>query len=209
MKLELTQRDILLLKLAGSVLILFVMVRFMIMPGIGRIQERSLEKQMLEDTVEEMKTAIDAVPLLEDAVSDRLGKLDMVSSAYYERMETHQVDELLTGLALEHDLFPVSLNMTEALPGIPQAYRYGTTAPAGEVLSETYIQTAVANMSLRGDQEAVFGFLDDIGENYPAVQVRSVHMNQRTYLSEDGAMVMQMDAGFVLWIYMCDKTAVE
>lgn len=34
-------------------------------------------------------------------------------------------------------------------------------------------------------------------------------MNQRTYLSEDGAMVMQMDAGFVLWIYMCDKTAVE
>lgn len=37
MKLQLTDHDIFLLKLAGSALILFVMLRFFLMPGLVRL----------------------------------------------------------------------------------------------------------------------------------------------------------------------------
>ena len=55
MKLELTKRDILLLKLTSCVLIAFVMVRFGLMPSVTRLQERQLEGQLLEERIEAMQ----------------------------------------------------------------------------------------------------------------------------------------------------------
>ena len=40
---KLTDKDILLVKLAVSILIVFFMVRFLIMPGIGSYQENRIE----------------------------------------------------------------------------------------------------------------------------------------------------------------------
>ena len=45
---RLTDKDILLLKLAVSILTVFLMVRFLIMPGIGRYQEYILEGKELD-----------------------------------------------------------------------------------------------------------------------------------------------------------------
>ena len=43
MKLELTKNDILLVKLACSALIAFFMIRFLLMPGIERLQENGIQ----------------------------------------------------------------------------------------------------------------------------------------------------------------------
>lgn len=209
MRLELTERDIWLLKITFSVLAVFLLVRFLLMPGLERYQELSIENQMLADTVDERTACIEAVPVLEKSVEDRLSALDEVSKPYYGKLENREIDELLTGAAVNLGLFPVSLSISEVVPGVPAAYRYGETAPGEEAISEDYMCTASANMVLRGEETAVFAFLDEIEENYPAVQVRSVRLENQDYLSVNGNTVEQMNASFSLAVYMCDPDAVK
>ncbi len=111
---KLTDKDILLVKLAVSILIVFFMVRFLIMPGIGRYQENRIEGKELEDRVEEIQTAVDSIPVLEQTIAEQRKELDKVSEVYYGRLENRQIDELLTGIAINAGLFPVSLSIGEA-----------------------------------------------------------------------------------------------
>ena len=202
MRLELTENDILLLKLAGSVLIAFLVIRFLLMPGIEHYQENIIQRDELTETAEGMQAAIDGIPVLEQEIENSRAKLEEVSSVYYERMENHQVDELLTGLALKHGLFPVSLSIEGAVPKIPAAYLYGVTAGSEKVPSEHYIQTAAGNMVLRGEEAKFFGFLDDVETNYPALRLCKLQMEQQTYFDEDWNIIDQPDMSCVLEIYM-------
>lgn len=209
MKLELTQSDILLLKISLSALILFLFVRLLIMPGIGRYQENVLQAEMLEDTVVEMSALMDSIPQLERSIETRRAALEEASASYYEAMENRQIDELLTGLALKHGLFPVSLSIEGAVPAIPEAYLYGVTAESDRIPSERYILTAYGNLTLRGEAAKVFAFLDEVEKNYPAVQVRSLRMDERVYLDADWNVVEQPDVECLLAVYMVDKSVVE
>lgn len=202
MRLELTENDILLLKLAGSVLIAFLVIRFLLMPGIEHYQENIIQRDELTETAEGMQAAIDGIPVLEQEIENSGAKLEEVSSVYYERMENHQVDELLTGLALKHGLFPVSLSIEGAVPKIPAAYLYGVTAGSEKVPSEHYIQTAAGNMVLRGEEAKFFGFLDDVETNYPALRLCKLQMDQQIYFDEDWNIIDQPDMSCVLEIYM-------
>lgn len=202
MRLELTENDILLLKLAGSVLIAFLVIRFLLMPGIEHYQENIIQRDELTETAEGMQAAIDGIPVLEQEIENSGAKLEEVSSVYYERMENHQVDELLTGLALKHGLFPVSLSIEGAVPKIPAAYLYGVTAGSEKVPSEHYIQTAAGNMVLRGEEAKFFGFLDDVETNYPALRLCKLQMDQQIYFDEDWNIIDQPDMSCALEIYM-------
>ena len=202
MRLELTENDILLLKLAGSVLIAFLVIRFLLMPGIEHYQENIIQRDELTETAEGMQAAIDGIPVLEQEIENSRAKLEEVSSVYYERMENHQVDELLTGLALKHGLFPVSLSIEGAVPKIPAAYLYGVTAGSEKVPSEHYIQTAAGNMVLRGEEAKFFGFLDDVETNYPALRLCKLQMDQQIYFDEDWNIIAQPDMRCALEIYM-------
>ncbi|MCI9343914.1 MAG: hypothetical protein HFI01_13225 [Lachnospiraceae bacterium] len=202
MRLELTENDILLLKLAGSVLIAFLVIRFLLMPGIEHYQENIIQRDELTETAEGMQAAIDGIPVLEQEIGNSREELEEVSSVYYERMENHQVDELLTGLALKHGLFPVSLSIEGAVPKIPAAYLYGVTAGSEKVPSEHYIQTAAGNMVLRGEEAKFFGFLDDVETNYPALRLCKLQMDQQIYFDEDWNIIDQPDMSCVLEIYM-------
>lgn len=202
MRLELTENDILLLKMAGSVLIAFLVIRFLLMPGIEHYQENIIQRDELTETAEGMQAAIDGIPVLEQEIENSGAKLEEVSSVYYERMENHQVDELLTGLALKHGLFPVSLSIEGAVPKIPAAYLYGVTAGSEKVPSEHYIQTAAGNMVLRGEEAKFFGFLDDVETNYPALRLCKLQMEQQIYFDEDWNIIDQPDMSCALEIYM-------
>ena len=201
MRLELTENDILLLKLAGSVLIAFLVIRFLLMPGIEHYQENIIQRDELTETAEGMQAAIDGIPVLEQEIKNSRAELEEVSSVYYERMENHQVDELLTGLALKHGLFPVSLSIEGAVPKIPAAVD-GVTAGSEKVPSEHYIQTAAGNMVLRGEEAKFFGFLDDVETNYPALRLCKLQMDQQIYFDEDWNIIDQPDMSCVLEIYM-------
>ena len=122
MKLELTKRDLKLIKLALCVLIVFLMARFLILPGIGQYRAHLEENRRLDEEKKKIERAIDEISLLEQAIPKHLQELERVSEPYYARMENRQVDEVLTGLAVQCGLFPVSLSITEAAPMIPQPY---------------------------------------------------------------------------------------
>ena len=122
MKLELTKRDLKLIKLALCVLIVFLMARFLILPGIGQYRAHLEENRRLDEEKKKIERAIDEISLLEQAIPKHLQELERVSEPYYARMENREVDEVLTGLAVQCGLFPVSLSITEAAPMIPQPY---------------------------------------------------------------------------------------
>ena len=42
-----------------------------------------------------------------------------------------EVDELITGIVLNHNLFPVYLNITDTTAGVPEAYLYAPQAATG------------------------------------------------------------------------------
>ena len=183
-------------------LIAFLVIRFLLMPGIEHYQENIIQRDELTETAEGMQAAIDGIPVLEQEIENSRAKLEEVSSVYYERMENHQVDELLTGLALKHGLFPVSLSIEGAVPKIPAAYLYGVTAGSEKVPSEHYIQTAAGNMVLRGEEAKFFGFLDDVETNYPALRLCKLQMEQQIYFDEDWNIIDQPDMSCALEIYM-------
>ncbi len=201
MKMELTEHDIRLLKLSASVLIAFLMIRLLLMPAIGQFQENSLELQELDETIVGMQASMDAVPLLEQKIADREEEREEISSIYYEHMENHQVDELLTGLALKHGLFPVSLSIEGAAPGFPAAYLYGVTAGVDRVPSDHYMETAAGSIVLRGAETGLYAFLNDV-ENDPALRLSSFQMSEKVYLDEDWNLVGQPDMSCSLEIYM-------
>lgn len=209
MKLELTEKDVFLLKLAVSVLIVFMMVRFLIMPQIGRIQEGDIQKEELLLSKEEMEAAIASVPDLKNSIERRQKDLEEASKDYYDAMENRQVDEVLTGLAVEKGLFPVALSINEAEPGIPAPYLYGFVPEPVRPASESYVLTARGNMVLRGTEGDVFRFMDAIEKNYPAVQVRSLQISGRDYMDADWNVITEFEANFNLAVYMCDRSVVE
>ena len=256
MKLELTEHDIFLLKLAGSELIAFLAIRFLVMPGLSRLQESTLRKEELEQTVSGMQAAIDSIPDLEQQTGERLAVLKEASAPYYQRMENRQVDELLTGLALKYGLFPVSLDIEGAQPSIPEPYLYSVTGSAGQAagqgnpaaadsalagsgasdleaeleaglgselsaepgtdwtygagaVAQGYMQTAVGRMVLRGDEEKLLGFIDEVESEYPALRLRVLRRDDRLYFDAEWNAVEQPDMSCEMAIYMYDWSVVE
>lgn len=209
MKLELTEKDLFLLKLAFSVLIVVIMVRFFIMPQVEGIQEGQIQKEELELTREEMEAAIASIPSTEKAIEKRLTDLASASEPYYDAMENREVDEILTGLAVETGLFPVSLSIDEAQPELPAAYLYSPTPEAVVPSSENYVLTAKGTMVLRGSESNIFRFMDEIEENYPAVQIRTMRISEQEYLDADWNVVTESEVNFTLAVYMCDRSVVE
>lgn len=209
MKLELTEKDIFLLKLALSVLIVFMAVRFLIMPQIEGIQEGKIQKEELLTTREEMETAMESIPSLKQTIETRKTELEAASENYYDAMENRQVDEILTGLAVEMGLFPVSLSIDQAEPGIPSPYVYSFVPDPILPPSENYVLTARGNMVLRGSEGNVFRFMDAIEKNYPAVQVRLLRISEQEYMGEDWNVVTESEVNFTLAVYMCDRSAAE
>lgn len=202
MKLELTENDIILLKLAASILVAFLVIRFLLIPEIGRFQDNCMQRDELLETADEMQAAIDQIPALEEEIADRQKELEEVSAVYYEPMENHQVDELLTGLALKHGLFPVSLAIEEAVPKIPEPYLYGVTADQTAAASDHYMQAAAGDMVLRGTEAQFFSFLDDVENNYPALFLGGLQMEEQTYFDADWNVIDQPDMSCVLEVYM-------
>ena len=199
MKLELTEKDVFLLKLAVSVLILFLAVRFLVMPQLSRRQELGIRLEELAETRLEITYQKESLQSLEELLA--------VSKPYYDAMENRQVDELLTGLALEMDLFPVSLSIEDTRPELPEAYLYSTLPVAGDPHSGNYVLTARDRLILLGTQENVFRFLDAVETRCPAVQIRSMQLAKRTYLDEDWGASEQTEASFTLAVYMCDRSS--
>ena len=124
MKLEMDLKpgDVVLLKFLACVVIAFFMGRFLILPGIEKHQSLIMEREELTRQKEQMETVIANAPAVKETIKGQISTLADKREEYYGLLENQAVDELITGVILKNNLFPVYLSIADPVAGVPEAY---------------------------------------------------------------------------------------
>ena len=209
---ELKPGDVVLLKVLACVLILFFMARFLIFPGMEKHQDLVAKKDDLTIEKQEMQYTISSKASTEKKITTQKENLKKAQEGFYDLMENREVDSLITGLALKHDLFPVYLNIEDTVAGVPAAYQLSETSEdsSAEESQSTlpyvqYVNTTTVTITLQGQEAQIRELLDDIAKNYPGIQVRSFDMQSGTYVDSSLQKTEQMNCNCVLAVYTCGE----
>lgn len=137
MNLTLTERDKKLLGLTACLAILAVFGVHLIRPALAEHEALKSEYEAALQKQQEYQAQIDARAALDDSIAQNEAALKTAGEPYYpDGLETRQMDDIITGIALKNGLFPQSLTLTEAVPGAVRAYLAvqeqadGSAAPA-------------------------------------------------------------------------------
>ena len=137
MNLTLTERDKKLLGLTACLAILAVFGVHLIRPALAEHEALKSEYEAALQKQQEYQAQIDARAALDDNIAQNEAALKTAGEPYYPAgLETRQMDDIITGIALKNGLFPQSLTLTEAVPGAVRAYLAvqeqadGSAAPA-------------------------------------------------------------------------------
>lgn len=137
MNLTLTERDKKLLGLTACLAILAVFGVHLIRPALAEHEALGGEYEAALQKQQEYQAQIDARAALDDSIAQNEAALKTAGEPYYPAgLETRQMDDIITGIALKNGLFPQSLTLTEAVPGAVRAYLAvqeqadGSAAPA-------------------------------------------------------------------------------
>lgn len=137
MNLTVTERDKKLLGLTACLAILAVFGVHLIRPALAEQEALKSEYEAALQKQQEYQAQIDARAALDDSIAQNEAALKTAGEPYYpDGLETRQMDDIITGLALKNGLFPQSLTLTEAVPGAVSAYLAvqeqadGSAAPA-------------------------------------------------------------------------------
>ena len=137
MNLTLTERDKKLLGLTACLAILAVFGVHLIRPALAEHEALGSEYEAALRKQQEYQAQIDARAALDDSIAQNEAALKTAGEPYYpDGLETRQMDDIITGLALKNGLVPQSLTLTEAVPGAVRAYLAvqeqadGSAAPA-------------------------------------------------------------------------------
>lgn len=123
MNLTLTERDKKLLGLTACLAILAVFGVHLIRPALAEHEALGSEYEAALRKQQEYQAQIDARAALDDSIAQNEAALKTAGEPYYPSgLETRQMDDIITGLALKNGLFPQSLTLTEAVPGAVRAY---------------------------------------------------------------------------------------
>lgn len=209
---ELKPGDVVLLKVLACVLILFFTARFLIFPGMEKHQDLVAKKDDLTIEKQEMQYTISSKASTEKKIATQKENLKKAQEGFYDLMENREVDSLITGLALKHDLFPVYLNIEDPVAGVPAAYQLSEASEdfSAEESQSTlpyvqYVNTTTVTITLQGQEAQIRELLDDIAKNYPGIQVRSFDMQSGTYVDSSLQKTEQMNCNCVLAVYTCGE----
>lgn len=144
MNLTVTERDKKLLGLTACLAILAVFGVHLICPALAEQEALGGEYEAALRKQQEYQAQIDARAALDDSIAQNEAALRTAGEPYYPGgLETRQMDDIITGLALKNGLFPQSLTLTEAVPGAVSAYLAvqeqadGSASPADEAADQT------------------------------------------------------------------------
>lgn len=122
MNLTLTERDKRLLGLTACLAILAVFGVHLIRPALAEHEALGSEYEAALQKQQEYQAQIDARAALDDSIAQNEAALKTAGEPYYpDGLETRQMDDIITGIALKNGLFPQSLTLTEAVPGAVRA----------------------------------------------------------------------------------------
>ena len=123
MNIVVTERDKKLLRLVACLAIIVIFGMYLIRPAMEKHETLQNEYDAAEQKQQEYQTQIAALATIDDIIAQNEAALNTASEKYYKSdLETRQMDDIITGIALENGLFPQSLTLTEAAPGAVSAY---------------------------------------------------------------------------------------
>ena len=123
MNIVVTERDKKLLRLVACVAIIAIFGQYMIRPAITKHETLQDDYDAAEQQQQEYQMQIATLATIDDIIAQNQAALDTASEKYYKGdLETRQMDDIITGIALQNGLFPQTLTLTEAVPGAVSAY---------------------------------------------------------------------------------------
>lgn len=134
---ELKPTDILLLKVLSCILMVVLTLNLFIFPGLNKQADLSAQKEETRQEKQQVEEAIASMPAAKARIEQQQSDLTELSEDYYPQMENNNVDELVTGIALAHGLFPAALNIEDSVPGGPAAY--GVTGDTRDTTSASEV----------------------------------------------------------------------
>lgn len=221
MNLTVTERDKKLLGLTACLAILAVFGVHLIRPALAEQEALGGEYEAARQEQQDYQAQIDARAALDDSIAQNEAALKTAGEPYYPGgLETRQMDDIITGLALKNGLFPQSLTLTEAVPGAVRAYlamqeqaEDGSAAPAedadqtGEAADApqtgggVYIGTAT--LSAQGDVSQWLHFLDEVERSCKGLRVTNFSISDYDYLENNTQAVSTSLITGTLEIYLC------
>ena len=221
MNLTVTERDKKLLGLTACLAILAVFGVHLIRPALAEQEALGGEYEAALQEQQEYQAQIDARAALDDSIAQNEAALKTAGEPYYPGgLETRQMDDIITGLALKNGLFPQSLTLTEAVPGAVRAYLAvqeqadGSASPADEAADETgeaedapqtgggvYIGTAT--LSAQGDVSCWLRFLDEVERSCKGLRVTNFSISDYDYVENNTQAVSTSLITGTLEIYLC------
>ena len=213
MNLTVTERDKKLLGLTACLAILAVFGVHLIRPALAEQEALGGEYEAALQKQQEYQAQIDARAALDDSIAQNEAALKTAGEPYYPGgLETRQMDDIITGLALKNGLFPQSLTLTEAVPGAVRAYlavqeqadgsaSSAEAADAPQTDGGVYIGTAT--LSAQGDVSCWLRFLDEVERSCKGLRVTNFSISDYDYVENNTQAVSTSLITGTLEIYLC------
>lgn len=236
MNIVVTERDKKLLRLVACLAIIVIFGMYLIRPAMENHETLQNEYDAAEQKQQEYQTQIATLATIDDIIAQNEAALNTASEKYYKGdLETRQMDDIITGIALENGLFPQSLTLTEAAPGAVSAYlaeqeaaqtdgsadtssdaeSADSTDDSTDDTSATLIQPVncvyigTATISAQGAVTQWLNFLDEVEHRYKGLRVTNFSIADYDYVENNTQAVSTNLITGTLEIYMCvsDKEA--
>ena len=234
MNLTVTERDKKLLGLTACLAILAVFGVHLIRPALAEHEALGGEYEAALRKQQEYQAQIDARAALDDSIAQNEAALRTAGEPYYpDGLETRQMDDIITSLALKNGLFPQSLTLTEAVPGAVRAYLAvqeqtdGSASPAegadqtgeapdapAEAADQTGeapdapqagggVYIGTATLSAQGDVSQGLHFLDEVEHSCKGLRVTNFSISDYDYVENNTQAVSTSLITGTLEIYLC------
>ena len=234
MNLTVTERDKKLLGLTACLAILAVFGVHLIRPALAEHEALGGEYEAALRKQQEYQAQIDARAALDDSIAQNEAALKTAGEPYYPGgLETRQMDDIITSLALKNGLFPQSLTLTEAVPGAVRAYLAvqeqtdGSASPAegadqtgeapdapAEAADQTGeapdapqagggVYIGTATLSAQGDVSQWLHFLDEVEHSCKGLRVTNFSISDYDYVENNTQAVSTSLITGTLEIYLC------
>ena len=234
MNLTVTERDKKLLGLTACLAILAVFGVHLIRPALAEHEALGGEYEAALRKQQEYQAQIDARAGLDDSIAQNEAALRTAGEPYYpDGLETRQMDDIITSLALKNGLFPQSLTLTEAVPGAVRAYLAvqeqtdGSASPAegadqtgeapdapAEAADQTGeapdapqagggVYIGTATLSAQGDVSQWLHFLDEVEHSCKGLRVTNFSISDYDYVENNTQAVSTSLITGTLEIYLC------
>ena len=233
-----TKRDKILLYVVLMLAFIVLYVRFLLIPGIGSLQQARADLTEAQDAQITMQETI-----LQAGVN--AADKNTAYARYYSILTSDELDTLVTGLELNHSMQPVSLSIGQPLTQSMTGYIAGTqagqspapagsaaaavtadqvdTTAAGNALLEQflaadlvpyydqpgYLQTSDVTFSCSGEASNFLSLLDDLADNYPSIQLQNFSITTRSFAAADGTSSSGSIYNVTLRVVLCDKGGVQ